>query len=280
MKITASNKADKLVISPLFRNILVVALYLIAAVFYTWPLVTDLNNHVFGTFPIDREQNFWYLWWTRQALDQHVNPFFTNYLYYPDGVSLYLFTAYMSSAILSIPVQALFGVVPAYNFLVFVSLVGCSWGAYSLCYYVTGKSAPAFVGGLIFAFSPWFNYTADLSHMNMMTAQWLPFFALFLLKFFDVIVPPGVAIGEVPENRRKYQVRYGTLTAIFFVLIAQNGYYQLMFGSYLGLILTLWYIFKLFRQGYRKEIIKFTTLAAALVLPALISFIPMLVGAW
>jgi hypothetical protein len=113
-----------------------------------------------------------------------------------------------------------------------------------------------------------------------MTAQWLPFFALFLLKFFDVIVPPGVAIGEVPENRRKYQVRYGTLTAIFFVLIAQNGYYQLMFGSYLGLILTLWYIFKLFRQGYRKEIIRFTMLAAALVLPALISFIPMLVGAW
>src|SRR4051794_29450367 len=74
------------------RHTLVILLYIVVAVAFTWPLALNLTDHTFGSLTYDRDQNLWTLWWAKQALlNYHITPYFTNFLYYPTGVDLYLF---------------------------------------------------------------------------------------------------------------------------------------------------------------------------------------------
>jgi hypothetical protein len=261
----------------------VVSLYLLLAIAYTFPLILHLSDHTAGTFTKDLYQNLWFLWWSKESLAQGVNPFFSSYIYYPDGVSLYLFISYLSGGIISVPLQALFGQVVAFNCLYYLAVVGCAWGGYCFSYYFTRNSLAAFLGGLIFAFSPWMHFTANQNQMNLLFAQWIPFAAYFLVKFFDLSVPPEVAVGylkEVSESqqRRKLQIRYGTLVAIMLTLIAYSGFYQILYGAFVGLAITGWYIFRLWRNKYLKLAPRLLLMAALVALPGALGFIPILLG--
>ncbi|RLC78598.1 MAG: hypothetical protein DRI61_09655, partial [Chloroflexi bacterium] len=174
-------------------HLLVLFAYLLIALIMSYPLVLQFASAIPGD-GFDGWQNYWNLWWVKKALlEEHTSPYFTDYLYYPTGVSLLFHTLNPFNGLITLPVQLLFGLTVAYNVVVIFSFVMAAYGTFLLAKYVLvqGGQQPAasskqafltaFVAGLIYAFSP-FHFAHLLGHMQVFSLEWVPFFALYLLR--------------------------------------------------------------------------------------------------
>jgi hypothetical protein len=73
----------------------------------------------------------------------------------------------------------------AYNTMFFLSYILSGLGAYLLAYYFTKRKGASLLAGVLFAFAPFHYYQTVAVHLGSMQQQWIPFAALFLLKFLD-----------------------------------------------------------------------------------------------
>lgn len=96
------------------------ALGAVTAVVVTWPLVLSLDRAFLDDGTFDAFQFAWNVWWVRESvLVRGASPFFTDLLYYPQGVPLLFHTGSFSLGLLAIPLHALpGGAVTAHNVLV------------------------------------------------------------------------------------------------------------------------------------------------------------------
>jgi hypothetical protein len=81
--------------------------------------------------------------------------------------------------------QLIFGRIAGYNLLFFASFVLSGLGAYLLTLYFVKNKPAALVAGMIFAFSPFHIHNALSTNVGTMHQEWIPFFVLFLFKFFE-----------------------------------------------------------------------------------------------
>jgi hypothetical protein len=103
--------------------------------------------------------------------------------------------------------QLIFGRIVGYNLLFLASFVLSGLGAYLLALYFINPTLPqkesysedisrvnswsntsklaALIAGLIFAFSPFHVHNSLSTNVGTMHQEWIPFFVLFLFKFFD-----------------------------------------------------------------------------------------------
>jgi hypothetical protein len=186
--------------------------FLLTALF-TFPLIFNFGKALPGVLLEDRDQNLWNLWWVPRALLRLKNPYHTDFIYYPDGVSLYFHTLHPLNGLISFPVQLLFGMTAAYNFIVFFSFIMGGLGGYLLLKYLCRQSGPAFVGSLIFTYAPYHMGTLK-GVMQLISLEWLPFYILFLIK----------ATRE-PERRRLNLA----LAVFFLVCTALIDWYYVLF---------------------------------------------------
>lgn len=203
-----------------------VAGYLLLSLLVLWPVLPHAASAIPGgpVAAIDGWQNVWNLWWAQRALAAGTNPFFTNLLYYPDGVSLYLQTINISNGVLFWPVATLFGPVAAYNAAVFVALALAGLGGYALALHVTGDRLAAFAGGAVFAFSPFHMTKIWDGQLELISLQWIAWYALFLLR--------------AVEQRRW---RDSLLAAVFLALVGYTSWYYFLFTAvYSVLFVLLW----------------------------------------
>src|SRR4051794_39802381 len=131
-----------------------------------YPIVQNMGSAI--PFGGDAWQHIWNLWWVKHALlDLHTNPYHTNLLFYPDGANLYLHTLALTAALLGIPLQ-LFGLnlLATYNLLMLSTFFLAGYSAFLLCYYVTKNVWASFVGGFVFAFSP-YHFAHLIGHLNL-----------------------------------------------------------------------------------------------------------------
>jgi hypothetical protein len=205
-----------------FRYLVPLFGYGLVSVIATWPLVFHLRGWVPGLG--DWGQNMWALWWTRQALlTLAQSPFFTHYLFYPEGVTLLFHPLDLSDGLLAIPVYGLLGGDVSYNFIVLLSFILGGWGTYLLALYLTGRRTAGFIAGLIFSLSPYHFQRLDLGHLNLATIQWLPFYILFLLKFV-----------------RQGSLRSAALAVFFLVFNALNSWYYVVYCGLFSLVVLFW----------------------------------------
>ncbi len=142
----------------------------------TWPLALHPASTVLDDDSFDAFQFVWNLWWVREALvDLHTNPFFTRYLFYPQGISLVLHTFSPVLGLASVPLQLLLpgGVVTAHNVLVMAApaLVVVATGL--LAREVTGDPWAALAAGLAASVSTamvWFLPTIYLTCTYLVAA--------------------------------------------------------------------------------------------------------------
>lgn len=195
-------------------HLLALVLYTAVTVVFTWPLALYLTDAIPGD-SFDGWQNYWNLWWMRQALVERItNPLFTDLLYHPTGVSLYFHTLNPFNGVTTLPVQLAFGLIPAYNAVVLMSWVLGGYGMFLLTRWLIqqqahrggNESSPSrhpdekgtavqgqrtalrlaclvgpFAAGLIYTLSP-FHMAHLLGHMQVMSLQWMPFYILALLR--------------------------------------------------------------------------------------------------
>lgn len=232
---TPPNLADKRR-SGLWR-LAALVLYTLLTVIMTWPVTANFTKAIPGD-GFDGWQNYWNQWWIKIALvDRLQSPFFTDLLYHPTGVGLYFHTLNPFNGVTTLPVQLSFGLLPAYNTVVFISWVLGAFGAYLLCRWVllhTAKSRTGWLGhlapmvaGIIFAFSP-FHMAHLLGHMQVMSLEWIPFYILYLLQ------------GMERARAGRPWLKHGLMAGLFLVFVGLcDWYFVLYLFLFTGLAL-LW----------------------------------------
>lgn len=164
-----------------------IGIYVVLAAVLYWPVAPWDSTHVIAG-PVghgwgDPTQTLWFLEWMSFALRHGLNPFHSNYLNYPIGVSLANNTLSPLLGVLGAPITLSLGPVVALNVL--LRLAFASSAASMFVVLRTWCRWPAaFLGGLFYGFGPYM-ITQGHSHLDLVFAPIPP---LILWCLYELIV--------------------------------------------------------------------------------------------
>lgn len=170
---------------------------LLLAAIYGRVAVFNLSYGVIGG-DLDGYENLWNDSWIRTAIfDLHRNPlFFTDYLYYPTGVSLRYHTLNPLNGLFALPMWPLIGSVASTNLKFLLSMALTTFCAYLLIKDLVKSSRAAFAGAAIFTFAN------DLLIGNFvygqaekLSAWWFPLYLFFLFRAVNRLRWGGYGLG-------------------------------------------------------------------------------------
>ena len=158
-------------------HFLVLVLYLALTALFLFPLPFQLTDHVpdWG----DPLENAWVLAWNAHQLTGDPLQIYQANIYYPFPNALAFSESQFASSVLALPIFFAGGnAILAYNFVFCAAFVFMAFNTYLLAYDVTRQRAAAILAGMAFAF--WSYPLNHLSHLNLVTLQYIPlvFFAL------------------------------------------------------------------------------------------------------
>jgi hypothetical protein len=165
-------------------NTVVVWTYLIFTILLLYSCPVDFLNQMPGDGG-DGYQFLWNLWWVKYSTTElGRSPYVTNYVFYPNGQSLFFHSLIPLAGIITIPFQDSLGLFFSYNFIVILGYVLGGFGAYLLAKYFTKNIYASYLTGIIFTFSP-YHLGQTLGHLNLISIGGIPFYILFLFKLRD-----------------------------------------------------------------------------------------------
>jgi hypothetical protein len=269
------------------HHLLPVGGYLILTLILTYPLILHFTTRLPGAFS-DGWQNYWNYWWLSRAVTSGVNPYWTPLLYAPYGAPLYVHTLNLFSGAVTLPVQWLFGVVPAYNAVVLISFTLSGYFTYLLVARITGHRWAGIVGGVVYAFSSYHLMQLMLEHSNLYASQWFPAYILCLVIACDTtgrrrtLAVLFGAVGLLLALLCDWQ--YGILAAVFtllyvaYRLISERALRPLLVAACIGtftLILAAPLLIPALRQVRDgSTVVQFEYLPALFSADLLTSFVP------
>ena len=200
-----------------FVHLKPLAFFFVLAVAWTWPLVTRLSSRI-ANDPGDPLLNAWILWWNTQAV-----PFSAGWwsppIFYPMTGALALSEHLAGIALVTAPVFATgAGALAAYNVALLLSCWLSGYFTFLLVRRLTGSPAAALVAGVAFAIAPY--RASQLSHLQVLTAQWMP---LALLGMH----------GYLEDGRRRWLALFA---GAWLIQALSNGYYLLFFPILVGAV--------------------------------------------
>lgn len=193
----------------------VVVLYVLMALVMTYPLVGQLSTHLPGIGD-DLLVHYWNGWRTKRVLTQGGDLFYSDLIFYPQGVTLLFHNISWYNIALWLLLEPLVGGVPAFNLVYLANLVLCGVGMYILARYLTGSTAAAFIAGLVYAFWPYRLF--EINHPNLITTQWLPLFLYYVMRV-------------VREERK---MRHALVAAVFLALTGYARWQLLVLAAILA----------------------------------------------
>ena len=173
-------------------------------------------------------------WWSFKTslLELKTSFLHTDFMYYPQGTSLvYHPSVFLSPA--ALPFQYLFetpkNLIISHNLLMMFSFVLSGFGMYLLVKHLTKDPVVGFISGLLFAFCPY--RLCHMSHMNLLSTQWIPFYVLYLVESVD-----------------RKALRPSLLASVFFILTFLSS---LTYASFLALFTVFYLLYILIRSRER-----------------------------
>lgn len=221
---------------------------------FTFPLILNFNRALPGLLLEDRDQNLWNLWWVPRALLNLKNPFRTDYMYYPENVSLYFHTLHPLNGIISYPVQILFGLTVAYNFIVFFSFIVAGLGSFALLDYLCQNKAAAFTASLIFSYAPYHIGTLK-GIMQLISLEWLPLYILFLLK-----------ANRPADQTRRQQTLNLILAILFLICNALIDWYYTLFLLMFTFLYLIYPHEKPYLAGFKTRLLRISLILGGFAL--------------
>lgn len=204
------------------RHVLALVLYALLTLVLARPLVTNLNTVLAGQSSYVYT-NPWAGWWTRKALTENLHFCYTDYRYYPQGVSTVFHSFSHVNTVLSLLLTPALGHFAAYNVCILLAFVLSGFSMYLLVNRLTDCVPAALVAGLVFAFHPY--HVFESAHPVIITTQWMPLFALSLV--------------QMVQGSEKVQVWQPALTGLWFILTALSSWHlMLMLGGWSALYLA------------------------------------------
>ncbi len=213
---------------------------------YCLPVLGKLSTEMLGP-PEDNMFFYWNFWWViEKVLTGEGTLTFTEYMFYPDGTSLF----YHSWSFYSIGLAALLGqffdITTTYNIIALHSYPLTGLTAFMLVKYMTRNSYLALLGGFIFAFCP-YHFGRTLHHMNLNSIHFIPLFVLFHIR-----------------SVRERGYSNAILSALFLLLSTLCSWVYLVLGLYF-LILSYGYLAIRRKRVLIRDIFARTALTAGLV---------------
>ncbi|HEY8292169.1 MAG TPA: hypothetical protein VIG44_06770, partial [Thermomicrobiales bacterium] len=153
------------------------------AVIYGRVAVTHLTYGVVGGNSNGYE-NVWNDYWLRTALRLHRNPFSTDYLFAPNGVSLRFHTLNPFGGLIALPLSPLIGIVGAMNLKFLLALIGGVFFAFLLMRDLTGSPLAAFAGAAVYTYAndQMLSYFSSGAENYLMGTALVPLFLFFLFR--------------------------------------------------------------------------------------------------
>ncbi len=206
-----------------FPQLLATTIYAVLAVLVFEPVAPWSNSAIplgplSGGFSInDPTLMAWFLSWNAFALTHGHNIFFTNYVFSAQGTSLFPYTSIPLLGALATPITLKLGPVAALNVLVRLAVAGSATSMFlvlsSWC-----RRPYAFMGGLLFGFSPYLIMQSE-NHLNLA---------------FLMLLPPIVwCVTEIIVIRRRSAVTLGITLGI---LAALQIYVSLEMLALIGIV--------------------------------------------
>ena len=134
----------------------------------------------------------------------------------------------------------------AYNLIWIASFILSAWGAYLLVRYITKNNSAAFISGIIYSGAS-IHFAHGLGHLGATHIEWIPFFVLFLLKYFN-----------------KPSLKYILLSILFFTIIVANEPHYDVYTSLLALLIGIYYLVTKRRLLRNKKFIIISSVAILL----------------
>jgi len=164
---------------PGWRGELLIVLGLLAAAcVLTWPLVVTLGQATGARG--DYFNNLWNAWWVKHSLVEGHSPYWTDYLYFPEGISLRRHTLSLLNSLTLALFTTAVDEHQAFNLLLLLHFALSAWCFSLLARYVSGSTAGGLLGGLVYSFCP-FHYFY-LCQINVFSFEFLPLGLLFFVK--------------------------------------------------------------------------------------------------
>jgi hypothetical protein len=199
---------------PEFSLWIAIAVYVLLSVLMTWPLVTELSTHV-PTPDSDVFNVYWGNWWVRYALGNGQNPYWTDYLIYPQGFNLVSFAFSPFLALLWIPISWILPPLVAYNLLVLITAVLACVAMDQLVRYLTGNAWAALAAGITFGFAPAL-VAERMPHLNLAALFWIPWSMLLLTKLMrEARIRDAILLAVVVALAFLTRPQVGVLVILF-----------------------------------------------------------------
>ncbi len=243
-------------------HLIALGLYTLLALALSWPLIAQIASHTPGVpqWAFDESTFIWNIWYFKHALvDNLSTPLHTELIWYPLGIDLVLYTYNFFHALIAQPLAAAVNLAFASNVALLLSTVLSGYGTFLLVRWLLAKNSKlkiedsrldasaqssilnlqflaALTAGLVYAFASNRAIYAALGHYDMVTTQWIPFYALMLLRALDG--------GLSARARRKSALMAG----LFF---AFSGLAEMIIAVFLAiftLIALIDYVLRLWRQ--------------------------------
>lgn len=126
----------------------------------------------------------WFLEWPAYAISHGHNPFYSSSIFYPNGINLLSNTGVLSLGVPLAPVTWAFGPVAAFNV---ASTLGPALSSLSMFWLLsrwTRWAPAAFIGGLVFGFSPFALVNLAVAHLNTEVLVLVPLMVACLDEIF------------------------------------------------------------------------------------------------
>jgi hypothetical protein len=153
------------------RRALVTAAFVLLAGVNSYPLVTSLNSSI-GAHG-DAYFSVWRLAWVAHQVLADPAHVFDGNIFYPEHTTLAYSDAMLLPSLALAPLHWIgCSPVAVYNITLLGAFVSSGLAAYALVRHLTGSTAAGFLGGVIFAFSPYRMQHFD--HLELQFAFWIP----------------------------------------------------------------------------------------------------------
>ncbi len=208
---------------------LVLLLFLVTSLAFTWPLATNLGGALFDRS--DATDTTWRMGSiARQLLNDPLHLYASN-TFYPLKQNLQLDELVVGDGLLFAPVVWLSGnPVLAYNLLILSNFALSGFAMWLLVRHLTGSSGAGLVAGMIYAFSPW--HQAQFAHGGLGAQAWMVFALYFLILF-----------TQQPKALSRRALLYLGLFVFFFDLqILCAGYYAYFIAILCGFYLLYYFL--------------------------------------
>jgi hypothetical protein len=210
------------------RHFIVFILYCLLTLVLTYPLVCQMNTVLIGSSS-DVYINPWADWWTRKTLNEGLDFYHTDYIFYPQGASLVFHSFSHTNTAISLLFTPLIGRWAAYNLTILLAYILSGFSMYLLCLDLTDCALSAFLAGVVFSFCPYHMF--ESAHPVLVTTQWIPLFAMVFLRAF--------------RDAHTNWLRKSLLAALCFVLNALSSWHlMIMLSGWIALYLFYTLLFE------------------------------------